>query len=140
MSLEATEPKTAPREREPGRFGRYAEAFVLLVLAHGRSYGYEIRRRLEDLGYARVASDPGALYRLLRDLEAAGVIESEWDVTGTGPARRYYSLTDSGMGQLRRGAKRLNTLQHRIELFFESYKALDLDVVTEPVTVGVAAR
>ena len=133
MSLEAPEPKIAARDREPARFGRSAEAFVLLVLARGRSYGYEIRKRLEDLGYARVASDPGALYRLLRDLEAAGVIESEWDVSGTGPARRYYSLTDAGLNQLRRGAKHLAAMRRRVDLFFESYESLGLDTAKELV-------
>lgn len=105
-----------------GRFGRAAEAFVLLILAQGRSYGYEIRGRLEeDFGYQRAAADAGAVYRLLRELEAGGFIESEWDIAETGPARRYYQLTDAGRAELRLDAERLRRQARRIERFFAMY-------------------
>jgi DNA-binding PadR family transcriptional regulator len=123
-----TQPSSQPagaEERETVRLGRAAEAFVLLTLARERSYGYEIGRRLEELGYAPMSSDPGVLYRLLRDLEAKGAIASEWVTAGSGPARRYYSLTEAGWRDLRRGARRLVRLRERIDLFFSSYEALE---------------
>jgi PadR family transcriptional regulator PadR len=110
---------TAPREAV--QFGRGAQAYILLILAQGRSYGYQIRQRLEDeFGYEK-AADPGALYRSLREMEAAGFIESTWDIAETGPARRYYQLTDAGRVQLRRGAEHLQRMSRRIEHFFELY-------------------
>ncbi len=112
------------RERETARFGRGVEAFVLLILAQGPSYGYEIRRRLEEYGFERPASDPAALYRLLRDFEAAGSITSEWDIAGTGPARRYYSLTAQGRGDLERAAERVARVKRRSERFLAMYDAL----------------
>ena len=111
-------------ERGAVRFGRGAESVVLLILAQDRSYGYEIRRRLEEFGYEKADSDPGALYRLLRDLEASGCIVSEWDIAGTGPARRYYSLTDPGRQQLQRGARRMAALKQRAERFLAAYGTL----------------
>jgi len=134
MSLGAAEPQS--RERESIGFGRSVEAFVLLLLASGRSYGYEIRSRLEDLGYTRAMSDPGALYRLLRELEASGAIRSEWDVSGRGPARRYYLLTEAGFDQLDRGAERLAAMRNRVELFFAGYKALGRERKRELVAAG----
>ncbi|HUZ76841.1 MAG TPA: PadR family transcriptional regulator [Chloroflexota bacterium] len=114
-----------PEEREPVRLGRATEAIVLLMLAQGRSYGYEIRRRLEEFAYEPADSDAGALYRLLRELEGGSYIASEWNVEGTGPARRYYSLTPAGRERLQRDAERMATLQLRIEHFFTAYRALD---------------
>ena len=57
--------------REPLSFGRGSAAFVLLILAEGPSYGYDIRRRLEEYGFERATSDPGALYRLRAPRHAA---------------------------------------------------------------------
>ncbi|HLY67971.1 MAG TPA: PadR family transcriptional regulator [Chloroflexota bacterium] len=125
MSIEA-----APREAV--QFGRAAEAFILLILAEGRSYGYQIRQRLqEEFDYQR-AADAGALYRLLRDLEAAGLIASEWDIAETGPARRYYQLTPEGHTQLQLTADRLTRQAKRIERFFEVYETIK----TQPATAG----
>jgi PadR family transcriptional regulator, regulatory protein PadR len=113
---------TVPREAV--QFGRGAQSFILLILAQGRSYGYEIRQRLqEDFGYQRVA-DPGALYRLLREMEAAGFIESTWNIAETGPARRYYQLTGAGRDELRASAEKLERQANRIQRFFEVFRGL----------------
>ena len=113
---------TAPREAV--QFGRGAQSFILLILAQGRSYGYGIRQRLEEEFDYQRAADPGALYRLLRDMEAAALIASSWDVGATGPARRYYQLTAAGREELGRGAERLRRQSRRNERFFELYQEL----------------
>jgi len=38
----------------------------------------------------------GALYPVLRSLEATGLLESEVEPSVSGPPRRYYKITDSG--------------------------------------------
>jgi len=106
------------------QFGRGAQSFILLILAQERSYGYGIRHRLEgEFGYEN-AADRGALYRLLREMEASGLIESTWDIAETGPARRYYQLTEAGRGELRSGAERLRRQVTRIDRFFAIYQEL----------------
>jgi PadR family transcriptional regulator, regulatory protein PadR len=110
-------------DAEHERFGRSAVSFILIVLAESPSYGYEIRRRLEEFGYQRATSDPGALYRLLRELEAAGSISSTWDVAGTGPARRYYALTQRGRDELQGAAAHMRAVKQRAERFLELYAA-----------------
>ena len=110
------------RVRDVIQFGRVAQSFVLLILGQGPSYGYQIRQRLQDeFGYQRASTDPGALYRLLRELEASGVIHSHWNIGESGPARRYYELTDDGHEQLKLEAERLRRQAKRIERFFEIY-------------------
>jgi DNA-binding PadR family transcriptional regulator len=110
------------------RFGRTAVSFILIVLAERPSYGYEIRRRLEEFGYQRATSDPGALYRLLRELEAAGSITSTWDVAGSGPARRYYALTERGQDELQIAAAHMETIKRRAERFLELYATVKAEV------------
>jgi DNA-binding PadR family transcriptional regulator len=40
------------------------------------------------------------VYRALRRLEANGRVTSSWDTSGSGPARRLYTLTPSGYEHL----------------------------------------
>lgn len=67
---------------------------VLAVLSQLQSsqYGYSLRQALAERG---MPIEEGTLYPLLRRLEAQGLLTSEWRVT-EGPARRYYSLSESG--------------------------------------------
>jgi len=125
MSLETIDTKPrrtlSDEERGFGRASRMVQSVVLLILNEGRSYGYEVRRRLRELGYDGAESDPGALYRLLRELEATGYIQSEWGIAESGPARRYYSLTEAGGEALVRAAERMVLLKERVERFLDAY-------------------
>lgn len=126
MSIEAFETVPAPNGsaaagRDATRFGQNAEPFILLILLEGASYGYEIRTRLEEFGFRRANRDPSVVYRLLRKLEDAKLIESHWDV-GTGPARHYYSLTDIGRAHLGHSAEHLRRQATRLKKFFTTYR------------------
>ena len=116
--------RAAHLDRDAARVGRHSEPYVLLVLARGRSYGYEIRAQLEAFGFRRAAQEPGVVYRVLKRLEDGGLIASEWDTSGPGPARHYYQLTDAGREELAVAADQLARQARRIEMFFESYAAL----------------
>ena len=72
------------------------EPFVLALLAGGAAHGYGIVGELSQLGITTGAVDVGQVYRTLRDLEEAGQVRSSW-LTGTGPARRDYELTEAGL-------------------------------------------
>lgn len=123
---------------EENRFKRSAKVFVLLVVAQSPSYGYEIRGRLEEFGYRRASSDPGALYRLLREMEAEGSIVSHWDVAGSGPARRYYKVTEAGQRHLEGGADRLTQQAQRIARFFTAYERFRAQSQAHAQPAGVA--
>ena len=40
------------------------------------------------------------LYPVLHRLERAGLVESRWEKAETGRRRKYYRVTESGLGQL----------------------------------------
>jgi len=74
---------------------RWLAPFVLMALASGSAHGYAIIGLLTEIGVSEAALDVGQVYRTLRDLEQAGQVESTWS-TGSGPARRDYTITDLG--------------------------------------------
>ena len=64
-------------------------------------YGYQIAKRLEANGDALVAGKQSALYPVLRNLSAAGLLDSHVEPSVTGPPRRYYRITALGQEVLR---------------------------------------
>ncbi len=73
----------------------FMEPCLLLLLTENATYGYDLIPQLKEFGFGD-NQDPGMVYRYLRRLEKRGMIESKWDTTGTGPARRMYSVTAYG--------------------------------------------
>ncbi len=126
--------------RDPsGAVGRNLEAFLLLELLRLPSYGYDLIRRLADYGFKR-ATEPGVVYRVLRSLEEAGVIRSKWTPQVSGPARRYYQITDNGREILRRRTYHLKRQRDRIERLLEDYVKLTGDSLTAEPAAGTYER
>ena len=76
---------------------------LLSVLGQSRQpmYGYQIAKRLDELGEGILAGKQSALYPVLRNLDAAGLLASEVEPSVSGPPRRYYHITDAGLDALR---------------------------------------
>lgn len=103
-----------------GRIRGLIQPWILLLLAQSPSHGYEL---LEKLGSLGVRVDPGALYRALRAWEEEGLVQSSWE-TASGPARRVYTLTDSGWEYLRAWAVHLRRLRDELDRFLGTYERL----------------
>jgi PadR family transcriptional regulator, regulatory protein PadR len=73
-------------------------SLILAVLGTLRSekYGYTLRTELAALG---VEIDEGALYPMLRRLEAQGLLTSEWREDAK-RQKRFYRLSDDGAAAL----------------------------------------
>lgn len=72
---------------------------LLTVLARAQHpmYGYQIAKQLENgSSEGVIAGKQSALYPVLRNLEAAGLAESEIEPSISGPPRRYYRITELG--------------------------------------------
>ena len=97
----------------------YLMAWLLVVLKDLNLHGYEIMRTLKE--NFDVVSDPGTVYRALRQLERDGYISSWWDPKDQGPARRVYTLTDSGSAALKMWSAALEQYRTNLDTFFSLY-------------------
>ena len=75
---------------------RYIQPSLLMALKSKPSYGYELIQEIGQFGFVQGQAPPGMIYRHLRDLEENGLVASEWETDGTGPAKRVYQLTMEG--------------------------------------------
>ena len=103
-----------------GNLYRFVEPVVLLLLKkHGPSYGYELATALNEHALTDAEIERAALYRTLKQLEMNGHVVSDWDVSGSGPARHVYRLTESGEEHLREWAVVLEKLSQAMASFVE---------------------
>ena len=72
------------------------ELALLHLLSQGDQYGYDLLRRLRAVF---PDTQESAIYALLRGLCRDGCLEQYQGDTSAGPARKYYRLTDAGMGR-----------------------------------------
>ena len=115
---------TAPPLRDSGLPPKgtpknYLMAWLLVMLKEHNLHGYEIMKALR----ARfdVISDPGTVYRALRQLEREGFISSWWDPKDQGPARRIYTLTEHGHQALSLWSIALEQYRSNLDAFFTLY-------------------
>jgi PadR family transcriptional regulator PadR len=97
----------------------YLTAWLLVMLKDLDLHGYEIMKELKR-NFA-VVSDPGTVYRVLRQLERDGYITSHWDSKEQGPARRIYSLTETGNEALKVWSVALDQYRTSLDSFFSFY-------------------
>ncbi len=93
--------------------------YILLAVSLQRAHGYLIEEYLKSLGFWSV--EMSTLYRTLRQLEKEGLLLSTWEPGPTGPARRVYSLTDTGRLWLEHWTSTLGMYRNMIDQFFDLY-------------------
>ena len=77
-------------------------------------YGYQIAKRLER-GGALLSGKQSALYPVLRNLDAAGLLASEVEPSVAGPPRRYYRITPLGQDVLQDWAATWNSTRQSVD-------------------------
>lgn len=75
---------------------------LLQLLAECEDYGYSVVTRLHDLGFPDVAE--GTVYPALSRMESQTLLASRLVRSTSGPARKYYSITASGLDELARAS------------------------------------
>ena len=105
--------------------------WVLLVLKQWKLHGYLILQQLDSMGFPDI--DHATLYRELRRLERDGYVDSEWETTGSGPARRVYTITDAGEEVLQGWSDVVSGYQRMIDGFFDLYSQI-FDISNVPTT------
>ena len=94
---------------------------MLLLLRERPRHGYDLLEQIPDLVGEGADVDLGNLYRLLRGLEAEGVVSSSWDIAAPGPARRIYTLTPAGGRLLDAWAAGLRATETVVAAFLGRY-------------------
>ena len=103
------------------RVERLIEPAVLLLLRDRPRHGYDLLENIPGLVGDDADVDLGNLYRLLRGLEAEGVVSSSWHVDVPGPARRIYTLTPVGGRLLDAWAGALRSTESLLGSFLGRY-------------------
>ncbi|MEO6064578.1 MAG: PadR family transcriptional regulator [Lysobacterales bacterium] len=78
-------------------------SLALLAVLGGAAepmYGYQIAKRLERDAGGVLSGKQSALYPVLRNLGAAGLLDSFVEPSVAGPPRRYYRITATGHAAL----------------------------------------
>jgi DNA-binding PadR family transcriptional regulator len=102
-----------------------APAALLAIAEAGQISGYAIAARVQSLTLSGDSGvDHSGVYRSLRKMEASGMVASLWEAGDKGPARRLYTLTDSGRRCLDRWAMTLRSHSRAIEGFLREYGAV----------------
>ncbi|MGO0059138.1 poly-beta-hydroxybutyrate-responsive repressor [Brevibacillus fluminis] len=104
--------------------------YILLLLSRMPAHGYDLMQQLTSLGFLTL--DQGNFYRTMRQLEKDNYVNSEWDTTSSGPAKRLYSLTDIGEQYLQQYADEMQRYQSMLSQFFNMYSAM-FDLYMLPV-------
>ncbi|MBL0164699.1 MAG: PadR family transcriptional regulator [Xanthomonadales bacterium] len=98
-------------------------SLVLLAVLAGADepmYGYLIAKRLADGGEGVLAGKQSALYPVLRNLSASGLLDSEVEPSVAGPPRRYYRITALGREVLEQWISTWATTRDFVDSVLES--------------------
>ncbi len=76
------------------------QMMVLAILRESARYSHQIAKELEIRSKGKLAFQGGTLFPILRRLENEGLVQSEWDLSDRGRARRIFSLTEKGQAEI----------------------------------------
>lgn len=74
------------------------EGCVLEIIRRNNSYGYEITRKLNSLGFTDVVE--GTVYTILVRLEKRDLVDTRKISSDLGPPRKLYSLNEKGQEEV----------------------------------------
>jgi DNA-binding PadR family transcriptional regulator len=118
-----------------GNLYRFIEPVLLFLLKQkGRAHGYELGTELRAHAFTDAEIEVSALYRTLRQLEQNDCVTSEWDVEGSGPARRLYKLTPHGKEHLEEWITVLAHISKSMSRFVK--EARSLAAAADPTVEG----
>lgn len=89
------------------------EGCVLEIINRGETYGYEITRKLNALGFTDVVE--GTVYTILIRLEKNKLVEITKKSSDMGPPRKFFTLNDAGREELRKFWGRWEFLSAKIK-------------------------
>ena len=89
------------------------EGCVLEIISRKKTYGYEITRRLNALGFTDVVD--GTVYTILVRLEKNKLVDIERSPSEMGPPRKFFTLNEAGRMELRKFWEKWEFVSSRID-------------------------
>jgi poly-beta-hydroxybutyrate-responsive repressor len=93
----------------------------MLLLHCNEAHGYDLLEGLKPFGFEQNPVDSSTVYRILRRMEARGLVTSRWDTGDSGPARRLYQITEEGDRFLAWWVNDLRETDRVLHHFLETY-------------------
>jgi PadR family transcriptional regulator PadR len=109
-------------EVRPAMIEGVIEPGLLLLLAEGSSYGYELASELQQRDLVAGPVAPARVYEVLKRLERDGAVEGRQEDSPAGPDRRLFTITPTGFQRLDRWAAALRLSQEHLQTILATYK------------------
>ena len=93
------------------------EGCILEIINHKETYGYEITRKLNELGFSDVVD--GTVYTILVRLEKNKLVETTKKKSDMGPPRKFFTLNDAGREELKKFWEKWEFVSSKINLLKE---------------------
>lgn len=107
-------------------YGRHLPAFILLFLAKGPTYGSMLLNLMDQYLPYKNADGP-AVYRALKELEKEKAVESTWDTSAPGAAKKCYTITDLGLEQLKQFKVDIEQRKRNFDFFLSEFDNLGIE-------------
>lgn len=95
----------------------------MLFLAEEPGCGMDLHKRFSQL-IPISKFDSAIVYRSLATLEKEGLVKFEWDTSGSGPARKMYSITEKGLATLSEHKTHVELRIKNLGIFLEKFEKL----------------
>jgi PadR family transcriptional regulator, regulatory protein PadR len=89
------------------------QGIVLQKIHEGETYGYEITKYLNDLGFEDIVE--GTVYTILERIEKKGLVEIEKKNSVLGPTRKFYTLNENGERELIKFWERWSFIEQKMK-------------------------
>lgn len=89
------------------------QGIVLQKIHEGETYGYEIIKYLNDLGFEDIVE--GTVYTILVRIEKKGLVEIEKKNSVLGPTRKFYTLNENGERELIKFWERWSFIEQKMK-------------------------
>ena len=103
------------------RGGSLVQLLILRILFLSPMHGYGLLGEVNELLTGRKPMKTGSLYTILRRMEKAGLLESEWDEDSSRLDRRIYKPSKAGVEKLKEGRKRVEEQSRALDEMLAFY-------------------
>ncbi len=114
------------RKSKKGQTYRHTPAFILIFLARENLYGGALLNKMESQ-LPSYNADSAAVYRSLQELEKEGAVKAYWETDISGPARKWYKITEEGFERLAVLKEDIEMRMRNFEYFLNSYEKISLE-------------